>query len=654
MDKGVNLSSPGSELEIGELSLARNCHYMPEGGELAKVRGRTVFGSMGAAVAGLSFVKFRSGAAHLIGAAGTSYQSAGVSSSGTFAAIASGLLPVGRMEALYYEPTDRAYISDGVNPMRVWTGSGDARVGGLTRPAAGVVTFIANGTTTYLNGTTFYYCHTEYDPVNDVESPPSPVVQLAASAANGTFRYVFPTKTSAGAKYRLYRSQNGGAVFYRLTPAADIASTILRYYDGTDTEALGSSDNNFAAWGFATMDDQFLATRDILAMVGKPLASNYITANGTFPIGDIMFSFQGSICIAGVRSFPQHLYFTTPGSPEMVTPTNYVPIDNGYGDPITAGLTANDRAVIFTLNTIYRLNALPFPTDPGYGIGIVRKEEVTRDHGCIAKRSVVNFGVGQPNNRAFYLSTRGPMMTDAYQTWPLNEDLDWSERLINMGAISGSIAVNFPKYQQIWLFVPSKNSNVNDMAFIYHYHPNHIKKADPVAVGTWTGPISVRASAGTVAYEANTETRMFLGSADSNVYLADSGLTDAQHCDDASGAINWEWQTGDQPFGEESVNKRVQRVFVNQIGTDSFNPSFRCAVNKADRDFSVPLVNITDNAAGSVKFGTSDVDEVKTRSYRGGVWQTGAHFRWKMQETAVADRQIASVEMEVEEFGRQR
>lgn len=661
IDGGVNFSDPSSELAPGELVIARNCEYLPERGQLSKTKGRSLFGGMGAQAMGLSFVKFRSGAAFLIGAAGTSYYSAPVATSGSWSAIATGLTSVGRMEALYYEATDRAYISDGVNPMMVYTGSGSARVGGLRRPATGAVTLVNNGATTYIAGTTFYFCHTEYDPVNDVESAPSPVVQIASSVAGETFKYTFPAVTNgATTKLRLYRSQNGGSVFYRLTPAADIASTLTRYYDGTDTEALGSSTDNLTAWGFSTFDDQFLSTRDILAMVGKPLTSNYITANGTFPIGDIMFSFQGSICVAGVRSFPQHLYFTTPGSPEMITPTNYIPIDNGYGDPIMAGITANDRALLFTLNTIYRLNALPFPTDPGYGIGIVRKEEVTKDHGCIAKRTVVNFGVGQPNNRAFYLSTRGPMMTDGYTTWPLNEDLDWSDRVVNMGAISQSVAINYPKYQQVRLYVPSKDSQTNDMCFIYHYHPSHTKQSAAretgVAVGKWAGPHSARCNAAAVAYEGNTETRLFIAdtNATGNVFLEDSGLVDTQHCDDPSGAINWEWQTGDYPFEEESVHKRVQRVFVNQVGTDHFNPAFTCAVNKSAREFQVPLVNITSNQADSFAFGTSDVASELTQTYRGGVWQVGSHFRWHMQETAVADRQIASIETEVEAFGRQR
>jgi hypothetical protein len=261
--------------------------------------------------------------------------------------------------------------------------------------------------------------------------------------------------------------------------------------------------------------------------------------------------------------------------------------------------------------------------------------------------------VGQPNNRLFYLSTRGPMMTDAYQTWPLNEDLNWSDDLINFGQISKAVAVNFPKYQQVWLFVPSVNSQTNDIAFIYHYHPNHVKK---LPVGKWTGPVHARCAAAAVTYDQDTETRLFTADTNSsgNVYKEDSGLADASLYENAAGDINWEWETGDQPFGEESAHKRIQRVFLSVDGTDSFAPRLTYAVNQSDQENQIPLTNITKNAASTRVLGTSTIATAKSRSYQGGVWQTGSHFRWHMQETAKAERSIASFEMEVESFGRQK
>jgi hypothetical protein len=347
------------------------------------------------------------------------------------------------------------------------------------------------------------------------------------------------------------------------------------------------------------------------------------------------------------------LYFSQADFPESFSPVNFIPIENGLGDPVTGLGTANDRLIVFTTNTMYRINTLPSPTDPGFGLGLVTREEITKDHGCVAKRTVTNFGVGQPNNRLFYLSTRGPMITDGYETYPVNEDLDWSKELVNFSRISGSVAVNFPKYQQVWLFVPSKSSMTNDMAFIYHYHPNHLKKGP---VGSWLGPIHVRCQDAAIEYNDNSETRMYTADTDAsgNVYREDAGPTDAQNYDDANGKIHWEWETGDNTLGEESANKRAQRVFLDVVGTDSFTPAFTYAIKKSDQENAIPLVNVTTNARTSVRFGTSNPDKIKSRTYRGGIWQTSSHFRWRMNETAAADRIISALEVELESFGRQR
>lgn len=650
LNMGINLSDPVSKLGKGELRFARNSHYLPESQKLAKLPGRTLFGAMGATVRGLSFVKFRTAGSFLIGAAGTSFYTAPVGTSESWTARATSLSGVGRMEALYHNGTDRVYVVDGVNRLRVWTGSGNMRSGGLTRPSAGTLSFLNNSATLYQSGTTFQMCHTEYDSTTGVESPPSDVARMSASAANGTFKYTFPTATNGSSfdKYRLYRTQHGTGIFYRL---AEVASTTLRYYDGDDSEALGSGVDNDTYWGFRTVEDGFLSTQPTAAMVGEPLRANYITVNGTIPIGDIHGMFQNVYFITGVPGYPQDVYFAMPDFPEWFSPVNFLREENKKGDPVSGAGVANDRLIVFTLSSIFRHNTFPFPTSPGFGLGQATREEVTDDHGCVAKRSVVNFGVGQPNNRLFYLSSRGPMMTDGYETWPLNEDLNWSDRYVNTRAMSQAVAVNFPKYQQIWLFVPSRSSTVNDMAFIYHYHPNHRKHG---LVGKYTGPAHIRCGAAAVVGDSDEESRLYTADTNTtgNVYLEDNGVTDAAEYDDADGKINWEWETGD--IGQESKNRRVQRVFLDIEGDDTFDADLYVAVNKSKVEKRLELDLRTDVQASTTTFGNSDVDDEDSLTYRAGVWKTGTHFRWRMQETAAASRVIAGMEVEVETYGAQK
>lgn len=655
-DRGVNLSSPNSVLEAGELEIARNCHYPPETTTLTKIAGRSNFGALGTSrsVTGLVWSRFRSGSAFLVVSDGTSILTAPSGFTGSWTSRASGLTGGGYMDGAYFAAKDRLYLFDGVNRGRVFDGSTIRTVGLLTPTSSGAISYLSNGGSRYSAGATFYYTHTEYDSTNDRESPAPAAVKNSASADSGTFRYVFPTSAANGSdfdKYRLYRTQNGGKVFYRI---AEIPKANLRYYDGDDTEALGNSAESETVYGtdFKTVSDQFLSTLPTLNMVGEPLIGNYITVNGAPPIGSIVLEFDGSLCVAGVPGFPHDLYFSEAGYPENFSSASFVRVPAARGEQITGGIKANDRLLLFTRNSIWRLNYLPRVTDPGFGLGQSRLEEVGKDEpGCVAKRSAVNFGVGQPNNRAFYLSERGPMMTDGYSTLALNQDLDWSSRLVNTGAMERAVAVNFPKYQQIWLCVPSKESSLPDHAWIYHYHPMHQKRPP---VGKWTGPVSVRCLSAAVAYDLGTESRLFVGDTDSSgkVYLCDTGTADDQNADDSTGKIDWEWATGHQGLGAESINKRVQRVFLNVAGTESFDAAMKCSMSKSDAEFPVALANVT-SASGSkpIAVGDSQIEPVRTRTYRGGVWQAGTHVRFRVRELAKAERAVATFEAEVQSYG---
>jgi hypothetical protein len=655
LNGGVNLSDPPDKLGPNELRLGRNSHYLPESQHLAKIPGNTLFAAVGAAVKGLHWIKFRNGNAFLLAAAGTSYYQATSGLTGSWSTIATGLTAVGRMEATYYNGSDRVYMSDGVNGMRVWAGSGNSRAAGLTAPtSAGTLSRLANGATEYLPGATYYYCHTEYDSVNDIESAPSPVANISVTTKGDTIKYTLPTATNGSAdKIRVYKTQQGGSVFY-LAAEAVIATDI--YYDGEDDEATASSPyDNEDEWGAGnkTIDDSFLATRPLMPMVGEPLKGNYITVNGTIPIGTIQGVFQSSLYVSGVSGYPQDVYFSQADYPELFPQVNYIRVENGRGDPVTAIGTANDRLIIFTMNSIHRLNTWPETTDPFFGLGLARLEEITKDNGCVAKRTVVNFGITESDNWLFYLSNRGPMMTDGESTIPLYEDLNWSSKFINFSKIDQCVAMAFPKYAQIWLAVPSADSDTLDTVLIYHYHPNHMKKGP---IGKWLLPTHKRVGDMTVAYDANTETRLYVADSNStgNVYVEDSGTNDTQNYDDATGKIDWEWITGDKDFGATSKYKRIQRVFMSVLGTSLFRPLFTFSFNKEDSEHGIELIQESDNQAGESTFGTSIIAPTKTRTYRGGVWKTASHFRFRMKEVADGDRAISSCEAEVEGFGAQR
>lgn len=639
----------------GELYLARNSYYRPESMALRKLWGRNLFGSLGAQLRGLEWVSFRMGGSFLLSGAGSSLYAA-AANGGSFSSIASLASPIGLMEASYYDGTDRAYIVDGVNTPQVWSGSGSTRNVGLTSPTtAPTVAILSNAATEYLSGTIFSYLYTEYDSVNNVESGPSPISQNSSLLAGDTFKLTLQAKGNASAdKFRIYRNTVGGGVFFRL---ATIASQSVQsfYYDGTNTDAGSPATDNSTVWGFASFDDLFLLAQPTIPAIGQPISANYMTVNGKPPIGNIVGFYQNSMLISGVPAFPQDIYYSNPDNPEQFAAAYVLREENDRGDPVTAVGKANDRLIAFTLNSIFRHDNLPLITDPGFGVGLSTRQEVTKDHGCVAKRSLANFGSGAFNNRLFYLSTHGPWMTDGYFTVPLGEDLDWNNSVINMNGLSGAVARNFPKYYVIVLAVPSTNSTVNDIAFVYHYHKSHLKKK--TGIGKWTGPLDLRAAAAAVAYGTATETMLFTGDTDTsgNVYREDQGFTDASHFTDAAGSINWEVISGDQRVGSETRNKRFGRAFVSLDGTSPTPPQMEYAVSKRDQMYAVNLSDITGNAPTTELAGTSTVPVRTTATMRGGIWQTGSHLRLRIHETvAGVDRGISSIEVESEDSGVQK
>lgn len=655
LDQGVNLAAPPTDLKKGELALARNCHYDPESDSLKKIRGRTTFGTIAAAAPkGLAFVSFRNGLRYLVGAAGTTYAAAPVGTTGTFNSIKTLSNNAGAMEGIYYNGTDRLYLMDGVNTNQVWNGTGPTRNMGLTAPTGALIgELLGNEETNYRVATTFSYSFTEYDSVNDIESGPSQVLQFGSTAAGDTFIITLPGTVNTGTdKFRLYRTQDGGDVFFRL---AEFDTSVDTYYDGKNTEgALSNRLDNFTYWGFSTVDDFFITSQPALPMIGAPLTGNYITVNGTVPTGNIVAMFENSLIIAGVSAYPQDVYYSQPDNPEQFSPIYFFREENARGEPVTAMGVANDRLIVFTLNSIFRHDTLPRVTDPGFGLSVASRQEVTRDHGCLAKRSVVNYGIGEPNNKLFYLSNRGPFSTDGYSTIPLARDLDWSSAKVNFAQVSGAVAVNYPKLFQIRLYLPSRNSTTNDIFWVYHYHPSHIKEG---GIGKWTGPCDARCNSAAVVYNASAEPTLFITDTNTSgaVYLDDNGFIDAQNNAGSSGEINWEWKTGDLDLGTQARNKRVGRTFLNILGTDATYPGLRYAMNQSDQEFTLTMTTQTNNAAGIMDFGTSQVVAPKTRMFRGGVWQTGNFVRFHMQETAASqDREMNFLDMELEDFGEQR
>jgi hypothetical protein len=657
VSEGCEYGKPPDTISRGALRIARNYFYEPENPTLVQYPWRSLFGTMqsGKTPAGLSVVRFRSGSRFLMGAAGTKIVQAPLGTTGTFQVLKTLTQQVGRMDFAYYNLTDRLYMTDGVNPPQVWNGvSGSTRDMGLNAPTTAMTSaLVSNADTTYQVGDTFSYVMSEYDSVNVVESGPGPVIVVSLTTNGQTVRLNLPAALNVETTHlNIYRTQAGGTVWYFL---ARVPIGTLRYYDGQDTEALGNGSDNLTQYGFATMDDLFISGRQVMPMIGEPLQNNYVTQNGVPPLGDMATIFQDCLCISGVPAFPQHIYYSLPFLPESFSPVYFLAEENDQGDPVTGMCVANDRFLAFCNNSVWRHDRLPFVNDPGFGTGSATRSRVANDHGSIAKRAVCSYSVGFPNDRAFYLSNRGPYSTDGYVTVPLGGDLNWDKAKINFSAISGAVAVAWPKYRIVILCLPSPSSSVNDFALIYHYDPRHAKRG--TGVGKWTGPIDLRAVAMAVSHDADTETRLYTADSRANgqVYLEDNGDHDAAQTLNSAGDILAEWETGDQVVGGRSSQNFLGNVYVSMADTNDTNPTLLATVNRNDDEWELPMENLTPNQASLEGLGTSSVSRDKGRTLVAGIWEMASEVRLHMKETSHGTRRrVVDVECEAEPRGRRK
>jgi len=326
VSEGCEFGKPPDAITRGACRVARNSFYEPESDTLHQLWWRSQFGTLQSnqTPKGISAVRFRNGNRFIVGAAGNKIVQAPMGETGTFTVLKTLASQLGDATFQYNNDDDHLYIMDGVNAPQVWDGvSGATRDMGLRAPTSPlVISLLSNAQTTYAIGSTFQYLITEFDSVNDVESGPGPVGVTAISATGQTIKIALPAKLNASADtFRLYRTQAGGSVWFRM---AEFPATLSFYYDGANTDGGTPAQQNTDQYPFVTLDDLFLSALPVMPMVGEPLQNNYVTVNGSIPIGDIALFFQGCLLIAGVDDFPQHVYYSLPGLPECFSPVYFL------------------------------------------------------------------------------------------------------------------------------------------------------------------------------------------------------------------------------------------------------------------------------------------------------------------------------------------
>lgn len=284
---------------------------------------------------------------------------------------------------------------------------------------------------TYTVGTTVFedYGPTTLVSVTNAGAPNVNQVNIAAVPAlsNGsTLNY-----DTANLKVYIYRTQNGGTVFYKIGEVTNGTTTF------TDNFSDSSISTNLLLY----------TNGGVLDNDPPPLCKYVHTVNGVTYYAHTK---------TGSQVFKNRIYQSVQDDPDSVPNTNYVEVL----DEITGISSYNDNPIIFTKNHVYRLNG----AYNELGQGIVTFEDITKTIGCVSHNSIVQtrYGVFFAGNDGFY-------WTDAFNFRKVSDSLNETyKNLVTSDTEKSRICATYDTKDNrvIWAVSLNDSSTDNDALMV--------------------------------------------------------------------------------------------------------------------------------------------------------------------------------------------
>ena len=236
-----------------------------------------------------------------------------------------------------------------------------------------------------------------------------------------------------------------------------------------------------------------------------------------------------------------------------------IAIDSKEHDTVMIIRRVGDIGLIFMKHQVYRVNYVPYSTDPEFITGRCY-EAIVPDHGCISKQGVVLFIFPDGPMLAGYVSHNGVYMNDGARDHIMTEDLKW-EALVDVTQLDKAVLINYPKEYVLAMHYIGAGTGAteNNRYILIHYHPSHRKENGHFKI---TGPNKMRGACGTVA-KLISENVMILGHAtDARLYVEDNDVSDAEGT-----GINMLFETREIYPAGLGNDGTVVRTWIHQNGT---------------------------------------------------------------------------------------
>jgi hypothetical protein len=174
---------------------------------------------------------------------------------------------------------------------------------------------------------------------------------------------------------------------------------------------------------------------------------------------------------------------------------------------------AEDNLVVFARNSIHLV------TGVGSNLGNASVREITREVGCVSRKSIVQVG-----NQIFFLSDNGVYAVDFDQLYnlrgvsvPMSEAINPLIKRINVNYAQNAVATYYDN--RYYIAVSIDGSTVNNAIFVYNFLNQGWESFDVIDDARWNISGFVRAGAGGI-------NRLYIVSKEGGIHLIDDYITE--------------------------------------------------------------------------------------------------------------------------------
>ena len=280
-------------------------------------------------------------------------------------------------------------------------------------------------------------------------------------------------------------------------------------------------------------------------------------ADGPPPVASTGDMFEGQLVLNDTTD-QSLIRYSLPDFIESFPSIYFLNFESKVQDIVTCIRRLGNKLIVGLRQQLYRVNYLPRESDAEFDRGR-SYESISESEGIVGTQSSCLFSPeGGPLYLA-YVSHAGPRYTDGFQTFPLNNDLDWPTTVrlpVAAGAtnyLQSSILVDYPALQQLWFYFTPPGQTTNTKAIVFHYSRDH-RNEDGTCKAT--GPIDVTAFAAVNARLAGNDV-LLTGQSAGFVYVEDRGYTH-----NAGGTIAFSVKTREIYPGGSGETATIESLFI--------------------------------------------------------------------------------------------